>query len=193
MLFNTRHLAILASISIFAHALPFDTPRQLVQRQKNYSVINVDGGATEPAQATTVIEPTKTVEVVSPGPTITQEVTTTVVDAAPVPTTASSSSRSTSSTPSITATPTPTMSATSSSTSKSIETPKPIFITVTVSKDDGSTEYYDDGLWHTHYRVKTAEAAVATMDSPASIPTSLSSVEVPALETSTPSYNQTSA
>jgi hypothetical protein len=185
MLFNTRHMAILASISILANALPFDIPRQLVQRQKNYSVINVDGG--ESAQATTVVEPTKTVEVVNPGPTITQEVTTTVVNAAPAPTTASSSSESTRSTPSITSTPT--ISATPSSTSKPIETPKPIFVTITIPKDDGPTEYYDDGLWHTHYRVKTFEAAVATKESSASIPTQSSSVEVPVLETSTPSYN----
>jgi hypothetical protein len=166
MLFNTRHMAILASISLLANALPFDTPRQLVQREKKYSVINVDGGATEPAQAT-VPEPTKTVEVVNPGPTVTQEVTTTV-DAAPVPTTTSSSSKSSSSTPVITSTPT--VSATSSSSSKQIETPKPIFVTVTVSKDDGPTEYYDDGLWHTRYPVKTFESAVASITPSASIP-----------------------
>jgi hypothetical protein len=167
MLFTTRHMAILASISMLANALPFDTPRQLVQRQKKYSVINVDGGATEPAQ-TTVVEPTKTIEVVNPGPTITHEVTTTVEHAAPAPTTASSSSQSSSSTPIITSTPT--SSATSSSISKPIETPKPIFVTVTIPKDDGPTEYYDDGLWHTRYPVKTFEAAVAAMTPPAVVP-----------------------
>jgi hypothetical protein len=164
MLFNARHMAILASISILANALPFDPPRQLVQRQKKYSVINVDGGATQPAQAT-VVEPTKTIEVVNPGPTVTQEVTTTVENAAPAPTTASSSSQSSSSTPVITSTP-----STSSSSSKPLETPKPIFVTVTIPKDDGPTEYYDDGLWHTRYPVKTFEAAVAVMTPPASVP-----------------------
>jgi hypothetical protein len=167
MLFNARHMAILASISILANALPFDPPGQLVQRQKKYSVINVDGGATQPAQAT-VVEPTKTIEVVNPGPTVTQEVTTTVENAAPAPTTASSSSQSSSSTPIITSTPT--LPATSSSSSKPIETPKPIFVTVTIPKDDGPTQYYDDGLWHTRYPVKTFEAAVAAITPLASAP-----------------------
>jgi hypothetical protein len=164
MLFTYNHIAIIASISILANALPLDT-KPLAPRQKNYSVINVDGGSSEAAQATTVNKPTTTVQVVNPGPTVTQEVTTTVVSAVPAPTPTSSSSKSTSSASiSITSTSIPVSTSTPapSSTSKPIETPKPIFITVTVAKDDASTEYYDDGLWHTNYRIKSFEAAAAT-------------------------------
>lgn len=148
MLFNTHMLAILAGLSILSNALPFDTPRQLAPRQKKYSVINVDGGATQAAQATTVVEATKTVEVVNPGPTVTEKVTTIV-------------------TPSTTAAPT--TSSTSSSTSKLIstsiivETPKPtsVFVTVIVPQDGGPTQYYDDGMWHTYYRIKSFEPATS--------------------------------
>lgn len=168
MLFNTRTLAILAGISILSNALPFDTPRQLAPRQKKYSVINVDGGSTQAAQATTVIEATKTVEVVNPGPTVTEKVTTVVTP----PTR-----------------PTPTTSSTSSSTSILVstsiivETPKPtsIFVTVTVPQDGGPTQYYDDGMWHTYYRIKSFEAAVATF-----VP-SASSADAPVGATVTPS------
>lgn len=187
MLFNTRHMAILASISFLASALPFDTPRQVVPRQKHYSVINVDGGSSDSAQATTVVKSTKTVEVVNPGPTVTQDITTTVLSVVPAPTSSTSCSDSTTSAPSITWT-----SVSSSSTSRPIETPKPIFVTVTVPNDDGPTEYYDNGLWHTSYRVKTFEAAVATLLPSASSSIGPSSTVAPVLETSTSSYNQTS-
>jgi hypothetical protein len=176
MLFNTKYIAIAASLSILSNALPFDTPRQLAPRQKNYSVINVDGGSSEAAQATTVIRSTTTVEVVNPGPTITQAVTTTVV---------TSESKS-SATPSVTSTSA--ISTSSSTKSIPVETPKPIFVTVTVPQDDGPTEYYDNGLWHTYYRIKTFSPAVATFTS-----SPLSSIAVPALETSTPSSYKTNA
>jgi hypothetical protein len=181
MLFKTRHIAVLASISILANALPFDVPRQVVQRQKNYSVINVDGGSSPS---------TKTAEVVNPVPAVTQKVTTTaILSVAPKPTPTSSCSESTTSAPSSTITST---SAATSSTSIAIETPKPVFVTITVSKDGGPTEYYDNGLWHTSYRVKAFEAAVATMVPSASIATTFSSTAAPILETSAPAYNQTS-
>ncbi|KAH7400930.1 hypothetical protein DE146DRAFT_654407 [Phaeosphaeria sp. MPI-PUGE-AT-0046c] len=143
MLFNTRVFAIIAGISILSDALPFDTPRQLAPRQKKYSVINVDGGSTQAAQATTVVEATKTVQVVNPGPTVTEQVTTIVTPSKSVA---------------------PTTSSTPCSTSRVVETPKPtpIFITVTASEDDGPTRYYDDGMWHTHYRIKSFEPVVAT-------------------------------
>ncbi|KAF1921112.1 hypothetical protein BDU57DRAFT_509731 [Ampelomyces quisqualis] len=172
MLFGIQHMAVVASLALLSNALPFDTPRQLAPRQKNYSVINVDGGSTEKGDATIVIKPTKTVEVVNPGPTITQEVTTTIVTI-----------QSTSSTrPSATSTP-------ASSKSIPVETPKPkpILVTVTVPKDDGKTEYYDDGLWHTYYRVKSFETTVATPGSSAS-----STVSGAAFVTSAPLSNPTS-
>jgi hypothetical protein len=182
-------MAIIASISILANALPFDTPRQIVPRQKNYSVINVDGGSSDGAEATTVVKSTKTVAVVNPGPTVTQDVTTTVLSVAPAPMLSTSCSESTTSAAaSITS-----KAVISSSSSKPIETPKPIFVTVTVPKDDGPTEYYDNGLWHTYYRIKTFEAAVATDVPSASGSVISSSIVAPALMTSMPSYNQTSS
>lgn len=171
MLFNTRTLAILAGISILSNALPFDTPRQLAPRQKKYSVINVDGGSTQAAQATTVVEATKTVEVVNPGPTVTEKVTTVVTPPTrPVPTTSSMSSSA----------------SLLVSTSTIVETPKPtsIFITVTVPQDDGPTQYYDDGMWHTYYRIKSFEPAVATL---ATFAPSASSADAPVGATVTPS------
>lgn len=172
MLFKIQHLAVVASLALLSNSLPLDTPHQLAPRQKNYSVINVDGGSTEKPETTTAAAPTKTIQVVNPGPTITKEVTTTVV-------TVASTSGTTPST-----TPTP-----ASSKSIPVETPKPtpIFVTVTVPKDDGPTEYYDIGLWQTYYRVKTFEAAVATTlissISASASSTSSSTVSVPALET----------
>ncbi|KAH8732324.1 hypothetical protein GQ44DRAFT_697456 [Phaeosphaeriaceae sp. PMI808] len=157
MLFNTQTVAILASISALVNALPLETnPRYIVPRQKNYSVINVDGGPSQGVPATTVIKPTKTIEVVNPGPIVTQEVTTTVAQIAPAPTPTSSSSKSTKSAPSSTTT-------TSSSNLTPTQTPKSIFVTVTLPKDDGPAEYYDNGLWHTNYRIKTFDAPVATV------------------------------
>jgi len=156
MLFNTQHFAILASISVFTSAFPLGA---IAPRQKNYSVINVDGG-NQPAQATTVIEATKTIEIISPGPEATS-------NAAPTPTPASSSPCSSSSSSS-----TPTTSS-SASISKPVETPKPVFVTVTVPKDDGPTEYYDDGMWHTRYRIKSFGPAVVTpVASSSTIPSS---------------------
>ncbi|KAH3938832.1 hypothetical protein HBI56_178040 [Parastagonospora nodorum] len=192
MLFNIQHFAVFASISIFANALPFDTPRQIAPRQKNYSVINVDGGSSsDAAQATTVVKSTKTVEVINPGPTVTQETTTTVLSVAPAPTRKSSTTDCTTSAPSSTSTSSTKTSSSvvTSSSSKPVETPKPIFVTITVSKDDGPTEYYDNGLWHTLYRIKTFEAAVATLASSASMS---STIVAPILETPAPSYNVTS-
>jgi hypothetical protein len=202
MLFATRTLAILASISIFANALPLDTKaRDFIPRQKSYAIVNVDGGSTQVAQATTVIQTTKTVEIVNSGPTVT------VVEPAPKPTptsssasstSASSSSSSPSSTPtsaskssSSTSKPTPSVtSSASSSISTPVETPKPIFVTVTVTNDDGPTEYYDNGLWHTMYRIKTFEKAALATAVVSSTTTSCTTL--PVLATLVHSWNQTS-
>ncbi|KAI4929945.1 hypothetical protein J4E85_004566 [Alternaria conjuncta] len=144
MLLNAQTLALAAFFSTLATGRPLDSskPREIVPRNKSYSVVNVGGDASTPvATATSVIKTTKTVEVVGPAQTVTQEVTATVVEPQPAP-------------------------ASTSSCSSSIETPKPIFVTVTLSPDNGPTEYYDDGMWHTHYRVKTFEAAAAVTAAP---------------------------
>ncbi|KAL5120645.1 hypothetical protein ACEQ8H_001393 [Pleosporales sp. CAS-2024a] len=159
MLFTSHDLIILASISVLARALPLDAPRRVEARQKNYSVVNVDGGSSDSAPTTT---------------TVTQDVTTTVLSDGPTPTptswSGSSSWTSTTSAPCSTMTP-----------ASAVETPTPIYITVTASQSDGPTEYYDNGLWHTSYPIKTFAAAVASaVPSPS-----------PGLESWTPSYNQT--
>ncbi|KAJ4382160.1 hypothetical protein N0V86_002491 [Didymella sp. IMI 355093] len=158
MIFNTQLLALATITSSLVGALPLDN---LVPRAKSYSVVNVGGGASTeaPVDATTVVDrTTKTVEVTNPGPTVTAKVTTTVVESVPVPAKTSSTSSSTCS-------PTPTSSSTSTkatTTSPSTTTtPTPIFITVTVTDDAGPTEYYDNGMWHTSYRIKTFEAVAA--------------------------------
>ncbi|KAI4662358.1 uncharacterized protein J4E79_004647 [Alternaria viburni] len=205
MLLNAQTLALAAFFSTLATGRPLDSskPREIVPRNKSYSVVNVGGDASTPvATATSVIKTTKTVEVVGPAQTVTQEVTATVVEPQPAPASTSScssssmlESSSSSSTPTpVSSTPTPTPTSTSSvkttstpspsvpsptstatptisglsssSISTPVETPKPIFVTVTLSPDNGPTEYYDDGMWHTHYRVKTFEAAAAVTAAP---------------------------
>ncbi|KNG49540.1 macrophomate synthase [Stemphylium lycopersici] len=200
MLFNVQTLALAALVSTLVNGRPLGStgPRNIVPRSKSYAVVNVGGDSTTETLSTTtsIVETTKTVEVVGPGETVTEEVTATVVkpQPAPAPTSCSSSSSaskssssSSSSTPSpVSSTPRPTSSSTSSSSVSSttpsatptitsapadstptpIETPKPIFITVTVSESAGSKEYYDDGMWHTYYEIKTFEAAAAVAATP---------------------------
>ena len=98
MLLNPRTLALAALFSTLVTGRPFDSPkpRDVGRRDKSYSVVNVGGDSSTPAPAiaTSVIETTKTVEVVGPGATVTQEVTATVIkpQPAPAPTTSCSSS-----------------------------------------------------------------------------------------------------
>ncbi|EMD61012.1 hypothetical protein GGP41_009937 [Bipolaris sorokiniana] len=192
MLFNKRTLALAALFSTLASGRPFDSAGagKLAERSKSYAVVNVGGDSTEiSATPASTIKTTTTVEVVVPGETVTREVTATVVkpNPAPAPTPCpssssvaasssssldSSTSTPISSTPPI-STPTTPTSVPSNSTSIPTETPKPIFIAVTVSEDDGPTEYYDNGMWHTNYRIKTFEgdAAAAPTAPPAASPT----------------------
>ncbi|KAF9697471.1 hypothetical protein EKO04_004856 [Ascochyta lentis] len=176
MIFTVRYIALAAIASTLAYALPLDTtkPRDLVPRAKSYSVINVDGGASTevPADATTIVEQTtKTVQVTNPGPTITAEVTAAVVEPVPAPVATSTSTSCTSSSPSQSPSSTSTPSSISTTTiptsassvaSTSTETPKPVFVTVTITDDAGPTEYYDSGMWHTSYRIKSFEAVATT-------------------------------
>jgi hypothetical protein len=171
MIFN-KHIVALASIAAtLISALPLDInqPRDVVPRAKSYSVINVDGGATSKASA----EATKTVQVTNPAATVTAEVTATVVEPAPAPTSPSTtSSTSSSSSPKRTST---------STRPSTTATPKPVFVTVTVTTDDGPTEYYDNGMWHTSYRIKTIEAiATPSQASTPGVVAAASATEVPA-------------
>ncbi|KAI4955203.1 hypothetical protein J4E91_001061 [Alternaria rosae] len=88
MLLNAQTLALAALFSALATGRPLDSskPREIVPRNKSYSVVNVGGDASTPvpATATSVIKTTKTVEVVGPAQTVTQEVTATVVKPQPL-------------------------------------------------------------------------------------------------------------
>jgi hypothetical protein len=165
MIFNTQLLALATVASTLVGALPLDN---IAPRAKSYSVVNVGGGASTeaPADATTVVDQTtKTVEITNAGPTVTAKVTTTVIESVPVPVETRPSISS------ATSLPTPSSSSSSTSSSTSIKatttspsttvTPTPVFVTVTVTDDAGPTEYYDNGMWHTSYRIKTFEAVAA--------------------------------
>ncbi|CAN9294722.1 unnamed protein product [Alternaria alternata] len=69
MLLNPRTLALAALFSTLVTGRPFDSPkpRDVGRRDKSYSVVNVGGDSSTPAPAiaTSVIETTKTVEVVA--------------------------------------------------------------------------------------------------------------------------------
>jgi hypothetical protein len=163
MIFNTQLIVLATIASSLVGALPLN---DLVPRAKSYSVVNVGGGASTeaPVDATTVVDrTTKTVEVTHPGPTVTAKVTTTVVESVPVPAKSSSTSSSTCSpTPTSSSTSTKATSTKATTTSPSTTaTPTPVFVTVTVTDDAGPTEYYDNGMWHTSYRIKTLEAVAA--------------------------------
>lgn len=146
MLFNAQLLAVATLFSTLANGLPLDS-RDIHPRAKSYDVINVDGGSPTraPTQDTTTIEVTATVT------GSTSATTTSSASRSLISTTTSYSI----STASITSSP-------SSSISEPTVTPKPIFVTVTVPIEGGPTDYYDDGLWHTRYPIKSFEAAVAT-------------------------------
>lgn len=141
MLFTSRYWIFALSIASLSNALPLDAalkPRNLVQRAKSYSVVNVDGGSTVPSDT----------------PTTVLETTTAIV-----------TSKATSSTPTSTSTPssTPAKKQPSSQASpKPTSTPKPSVVTVIITETVSPTEFYDDGMWHTLYPVKTFEQVVAT-------------------------------
>ncbi|KAF2655858.1 beta-lactamase/transpeptidase-like protein [Lophiostoma macrostomum CBS 122681] len=168
-------------------------PKALVARA-SYSVVNVDGGSSTAApDATTVVQQhtntaTETVKVTQVASTVTDNVTSTIVKTtatpapAPAPTTTLQSSSALTKPSASTSAPSsstvPSSSSTSSSSSappsssqppSSSATATPVVntsvLTVTVTESAGPTDWYDNGMWHTSYRVKTfgnAEVATAT-------------------------------
>jgi hypothetical protein len=135
--------SLILAISSLAAALPLEgaaNPRELHARTKTYVIVNVDGGSTSaPPKPTTVVEnTTKTVKVTDAPTTITDKVT-------------------------ATATPTSTSTPKSSPSKPAQQTPAPppSVVTIVVTESAAPTEYYDNGLWHTSYPVKTFATAVA--------------------------------
>lgn len=158
-----------------ASGLPLEgaQDRRLKPRSKTYAVVNVDGGSSTAAQlGTTTItdDRTKTVQVTDAASIITTKdvVTTTVVPAATPISSSESSSRSASSRTFASTAPfstqisiIPTTAPTSSTTPKSLATtqseqnPGTSLVTVTITEGPAPTEWYDNGLWHTRYPIKT--------------------------------------
>lgn len=116
---------------------------------KSYSVVNVDGGSPSTSEAVTtktVAEPTT----VSPTETVvyTQDTTIVVTETQhPAP----SITQTVVYTTTIIASPT---TAHNTSVSVSVVTLPPSVVTVTATQTD-TTSYYDNGMWHTSYAIKT--------------------------------------
>jgi hypothetical protein len=132
---------LILAISSLAAALPLEGAANphLNARTKTYAIVNVDGGSTSaPPKPTTVVEnTTETVKVTDAPTTVTDKVTAT--------TTPTSTPKSSPSKPAQQQTPAPT----------------PSVVTIVVTESAAPTEYYDNGLWHTSYPVKTFATAVA--------------------------------
>ncbi|KAF2645072.1 hypothetical protein P280DRAFT_466303 [Massarina eburnea CBS 473.64] len=156
MLLSSFYLSLV--LSALTTALPFDGP--LNARAKSYAIVNVDGGSTASPASSTVVDDktkTKTVEVTESAATKT-DTRTGQVTATVAPTASSTPTAS----PRTTAQPT--------------ITPSPSVVTVIVTESAASSSYYDNGLWHTSYAIKTW-AAMTTVSSDASLPTALSAAE----------------
>jgi hypothetical protein len=162
MLFNSRYLIYGLTIATFSSALPLEgasKPRSLVRRAKSYSVVNVDGGSTaSPEATTTVFQPTTATATVTLQKSSSSSTSTSAPDSEHPPSEAH---------------PTPT------------PTPEPSVVTVIITETASPTKFYDDGMWHTSYAVKTFEEVAPT-------PATSSIHCAPSVECSWPqSYNQT--
>ncbi|KAF2191461.1 hypothetical protein K469DRAFT_720478 [Zopfia rhizophila CBS 207.26] len=229
MPFTLLYLAFILSTSTLSNALPLDgalRPRQqLAPRGKSYSIVNVDGGSTPALEPTTIVETvtppertkTETLEVTDVAPTVTDKITSIIVETSlatpPPPSTTPEISHSSSSTwgepfhltpdptskkPNSTSSPSPiTSSAVSYSlvstpgSTPQLQSPsttpsatgEPSIVTVVITTTQmGPTEYYDNGLWHTSYAVKTFETVVfSAMTSSASTEATPSTTTVPSI------------
>ncbi|PSN66775.1 hypothetical protein BS50DRAFT_573580 [Corynespora cassiicola Philippines] len=188
MLFKTLTVFVLALT--LSDGLPLEgalKPRAIAPRAKSYSIVNVDGGSSTPpppkATTTTVVEKetktkvkTETLKVTDTPPTVTDTVTTAVTPTpAPGPTSKCSTDDEQSA-------PSPS--------GKPVETPAPSVVTIIITETTGPTEFYDNGMWHTNYPVKTFESVVAASADAAALdraPTPLPTLEPSPMA----SYNQT--
>jgi hypothetical protein len=179
----------------------------LVKRVKSYSVVNVDGGSTSSPAA--VIETVTATDVAPPSTNTiistltiveTQPPPTSVIESlaltysyqlpstpCPMSTTPCSMSTIPCSTPSISFTlagsPTDsTQSPPSSATPQSIITtgePSIVTIVVTAPQAVVTTEYYDDGMWHTRYPIRTFTTVWSNVETIASFLSTSSIIPAP--------------
>ncbi|KAH7139110.1 hypothetical protein B0J11DRAFT_501283 [Dendryphion nanum] len=160
MLFSLQSLASALLFVSSVSALPlesFPKGRAVVPRAKSYSIVNVDGGSTALPSSTVVEKETKTTTktktVTDSGPAPTETKTIIIAPSpAPAPSAVSTSTKPTSKTTAATVT---------ESVSPSSRTPPTSVVTIIVTETAGPTEFYDNGLWHTRYAVKTFEAVAA--------------------------------
>ncbi|KAK8220814.1 hypothetical protein IWZ01DRAFT_20496 [Phyllosticta capitalensis] len=115
--------------------------------KKSYSVVNVDGDATETPEPSTVILTSTVATTASAAPTTKIIVSTEEASVAQtvVYTVTVEASATSTSTP---------ITGTGTGAAPSATQPSVIVVTTTVSPTD-TTSYYDNGMWHTYYPVKT--------------------------------------
>ena len=167
MHFSLFHLTTALSVLSYTNALPLESHLKnevIVARAKSYSIVNVDGGSTAPPQKTVVEQETKTTTK-----------TTTVTDTRPTSTNIVTSTA----TPNPAPIPSPTSTKCTSETTTAVTVTEivsptshasvPSVVTVIVTETAEPTRFYDNGLWHTRYAVKTFEAVAAPTTTP-SIP-----------------------
>ncbi|KAF2263795.1 hypothetical protein CC78DRAFT_533789 [Lojkania enalia] len=175
MIIKLDYFAIILSALSLSSGLPLDNVQHqradVAHRAKSYQIVNVDGGSTAPSEPTTVvakITATETIKVTDVPLAATDTTTTTVVEHTPIPplapTLSSLNSRVTSTLSSTNSASSPCLSSTPGSTllpswSPSQQPPNiggtSILTVVITAPVASSTEYYDNGMWHTNYPVKT--------------------------------------
>ncbi|ORY10423.1 hypothetical protein BCR34DRAFT_566914 [Clohesyomyces aquaticus] len=223
MLFNLQSLALALSISAISNALPLDGARKpLAPQSKTYAIVNVDGGSTA-AEPATVIEETvktKTVRATDTAPTVTDKITTVIIETPPPSTTSQppsatfswgepfhltpgpSTNAASTSTPtpsaistisfSLVSTPKSTPQAPPTSSEKPSQSAEPSIATVVVTATEaGPTEYYDNGLWHTRYPVKTFSESVAVIAATSSTSTQTTTFATTTFSASSLPFNHT--
>ncbi|OCK73692.1 hypothetical protein K432DRAFT_387254 [Lepidopterella palustris CBS 459.81] len=181
MRFNQQPIVVALSFSILTSAFPLDAAQQprpnLLRRAKTYSVVNVDGGSTPSPPSVTILETV----MASATPKMETIITTDVV----TPSTNTATSiltvveSSTAKQP-----PSPTLLQTGVTSAE----PSIVTIVITASESAATTEYYDDGTWHTRYPVKTFtttawnNGTITTSSSITSPPDATTSTSGPLLE-----------
>ncbi|KAF2665840.1 hypothetical protein BT63DRAFT_428788 [Microthyrium microscopicum] len=157
---SLRIFSILASNLLLASALPYSAPLQ-VDKAASYSIVNPDGGP--PGSNPTALPPTVTQTVYA---------TTTIIQGAAAPPPATITITITATPPTQTAIETDSITVTATTTT-------PVTTAASVS-----TEWYDNGMWHTSYYTvvpipsPTEQAQVETTEFPSTTITPMTQIAV---------------